>query len=115
MVTGTTVVTGTSVPESTQEATQETTSDNGSGFVPLAPLADASEEEKAAFESQVDIFSGDFDDYVPSGSTITVGQRRVIVGATVVLFVVPLPVPAPMAPSSSTSSSSESTGRKEQE
>lgn len=110
----TTVVTETSVPESTQEEGQETTPDSGSVFIPLAPLADASEEEKEEFESQVDIFSGDFDDYVPSGSNITVAQRRVIVGATVILFVVPLPVPAPVTPST-TSSASESTGRKEQD
>ena len=110
----TTVVTETSTPEPIQEPSQEATPDSGSEFIPLAPLADASEEEKEEFESQVDIFSGDFDDYVPSGSNITVAQRRVIVGATVILFVVPLPVPVPVTPST-TSSASESTGRKEQD
>jgi hypothetical protein len=99
-------------PEPTEVQPSETTPEPG--IISFTPSMDASEEEKEEFESQVDIFSGDFDDYVPSGSNITVAQRRVIVGATVILFVVPLPVPAPVTPST-TSSASDSTGRKEQD
>ena len=54
---------------------------------PLAPSEGASEETKQAFEAQVDVFSGQFDDYVPSGSKITVGQRRTVVAATAILVI----------------------------
>lgn len=51
-----------------------------------APPAEASETEKEAFEAQVDVFSGEFDDYVPAGSKITVAQRRTVVAATAILI-----------------------------
>jgi len=71
------------------------------------PSKNASEEVKKAFEEQVNVFDGKHDDYVPSGSTVTVAQRRAIVAATTVLFVLPIPVP--------TSSTSGSTsGRKKE-
>ena len=53
---------------------------------PLAPPIEATEEEKEAFEAQVDVFSGQFDDYVPAGSKITVAQRRTVVAATAILI-----------------------------
>jgi hypothetical protein len=52
----------------------------------------APEDVREAFEESVDLFSGGFDDYVPVGSTISVGARRVVVAATAVLFVLPAPV-----------------------
>lgn len=73
---------GSSVPT----ATTTTTPSNDT-----APPANASDEEKAAFESQVDLFSGAYDNYVPLGSKITVAQRRVVIAATAVLFVMPTP------------------------
>jgi hypothetical protein len=50
---------------------------------------------KAEFEAQVDIFSGDYDEYVPLGSTITVAQRRTVVAATAV-FIIMMPAPSTM-------------------
>ena len=48
---------------------------------PGAPL-----EQRLEFESKVDIFSGEYDDYVPVGSTISVAQRRTVVAVTAVLI-----------------------------
>jgi hypothetical protein len=50
---------------------------------------------KEAFEAQVDIFSGEYDTYVPLGSTITVAQRRTVVAATAV-FIIMMPAPSTM-------------------
>ena len=50
------------------------------------PPPDAPLEERLEFESKVDIFSGEYDEYVPVGSTITVAQRRTVVAATAVLI-----------------------------
>lgn len=55
------------------------------------PAADASEEEKQAFEEQVNIFDGSHEDYVPLGSTITVAERRTIVAASTILMTLPTP------------------------
>jgi hypothetical protein len=60
-----------------------------------APPADAPTEERQKFEATVDIYSGQFEEYVPVGSTITVAQRRTVVAATAVLFMLPAPMPAP--------------------
>jgi hypothetical protein len=60
--------------------------------IPVPP-ADATEEEKESFEAQVDVYSGGYEDYVPTGSKISVAERRVVVAATAVLFVLPAPVP----------------------
>jgi hypothetical protein len=60
-----------------------------------APAADAPIEEREEFEATVDIYSGGYDDYVPVGSKISVAERRVVVAATAVLFVLPAPMPAP--------------------
>ena len=42
-------------------------------------LNGASTEVKQHFETQVNVYSGQFDSYVPAGSAVTVAQRRVIV------------------------------------
>jgi len=57
------------------------------------PPADATQEQKEEFESTVDIYSGAYEDYVPAGSTISVAERRTIVAATAVVFLLPAPVP----------------------
>ena len=57
------------------------------------PAADAPIKEREEFEATVDIYSGGYDDYVPVGSKISVAERRVVVAATAVLFVLPAPVP----------------------
>ena len=57
-------------------------------------LSDEADEVKEVFEEEVDIFDGATEEYVPSGSNITVSERRIIVAATVVAMTVPIPVPA---------------------
>ena len=58
-----------------------------------APAENATEEEKESFEAQVDVYSGEYEEYVPAGSKISVAERRVVVAATAVLFMLPAPVP----------------------
>lgn len=69
-------------------------------------VQDAPEEVRAAFEEEVNIFDNKFNTYVPLGSKINVGQRKVLVAATGVLFM------APTVSVSSSSSSSQSDSRK---
>ena len=57
------------------------------------PAVDAPIEERQEFEATVDIYSGGYEDYVPVGSKISVAERRAVVAATAVLFVLPAPVP----------------------
>ena len=72
----------------------------------IAAVQDAPEEVRAAFEDKINVFGGKFNKYVPIGSKINVGQRRVLVAASGVLFM------APAVPVSSSSSSSQSDSRK---
>ena len=62
----------------------------------------ASDEVKASFEEEINIFGGKFDKYVPRGSTINVMQRKILVAASGVLFM------APVVPVSSSTSGSQS-------
>lgn len=55
-----------------------------------ATLSKASPKVKAKFESEVNIFGGGLDKYVPSGSTIPVGQRRTLVVIGAVLAAMPV-------------------------
>lgn len=48
----------------------------------VAALNEAPDEVKQAFEQEVNIYSGQFDEYVPAGSVVSVGQRRVVVAAS---------------------------------
>ena len=45
-------------------------------------ISQASPEIKREFEETVDVFSGQFDTYVPLNSVINVGQRRTLIAAT---------------------------------
>ena len=72
-------------------------------------VSGASDEVKASFEEEINIFEGKFDKYVPRGSTINVMQRKIIFAATGVLFMAPV-VPV----SSSTSGSQSSTSSRKQ-
>ena len=45
-------------------------------------LSAAPDEVKEEFEAEVNVFSGDFDNYIPSGSKISVEDRRVVVAVT---------------------------------
>lgn len=74
----------------------------------IEAVQDAPEEVRAAFEETVNIFSGKFDSYVPLGSTVSVGQRKVIVAASGVLFM----APTVAVSSSTTSTQSDSRRRK---
>lgn len=54
-------------------------------------LSEAPDGVKEEFESQINVFDGQFDSYVPTGSNVSVGVRRVIVAATAVVFAMPTP------------------------
>jgi len=49
----------------------------------------ADDETKQAIEASINIFDSGLDDYIPSGSTVTVGQRRAIIAGTTVIIIVP--------------------------
>lgn len=49
----------------------------------IAQVQDAPTEVRQAFEEQIDIYSGAFDSYVPLGSSVPVGIRRVIIAVSV--------------------------------
>lgn len=55
----------------------------------IEAVQDAPEEVRAAFESEVNVFDNKFNSYVPIGSNINVGQRKVLVAASGVLFMAP--------------------------
>jgi len=69
----------------------------------------ATEEVRAEFEDKINVFGGKFNKYVPVGSNINVGQRKVLVAATGILFMAPA-----VSVSSSTSSSPSSDSRRKQ-
>ena len=45
-------------------------------------VQDAPTEVRESFEEEVDVFKAGFDDYVPIGSTIPVGERRTLIAVT---------------------------------
>jgi hypothetical protein len=72
-------------------------------------VQDASEEVRAEFEESINVFDNKFNSYVPIGSNINVGQRKVLVAATGVLFMAPA-----VTVTSSSSSGPQSDSRKRQ-
>ena len=68
----------------------ELTEESASAIVEA--VQDAPEEVKEAFEEEINVFDGIFDNYVPIGSIIDVGQRRLIIGITAVVFAMPAPI-----------------------
>jgi hypothetical protein len=62
--------------------------DEGSHIV--ESLLQASSEVREAFEEEINVFEGVFDEYVPSGSVIDVGTRRAIVAGVAIVFVTPM-------------------------
>jgi len=70
--------------------TGELTSEQAQAIVDA--VQDAPTEVKEAFEEEINVFEGGFDNYVPTDSTISVGVRRVVVAATTVSFILPAPV-----------------------
>lgn len=53
-------------------------------------LTNAPDDVKELFEESIDIFEGGFDSYVPSGSNLTVAERRVVVAVGALLSAVPV-------------------------
>lgn len=45
----------------------------------VAAVQDAPTEVKEAFEAEINVYGGQFDSYVPTGSNISVGERRTII------------------------------------
>lgn len=56
----------------------------------VAAVQDAPKEVREAFEEEINVFSGQVDSYVPLGSTIPVGQRRVIIAMAAITAAVPV-------------------------
>ena len=52
-------------------------------------LSDAPDDVKEEFESEVDVFLGQFDSYVALDSLISVGKRRVVIAVTATALVLP--------------------------
>jgi hypothetical protein len=56
----------------------------------VAAVQNAPEEVREAFEEEINVFSGAVDTYVPVGSSVPIGTRRVIIGiSAVVIFSAP--------------------------
>jgi hypothetical protein len=64
----------------------------GQGAEIVEAVQSAPTEIRKSFEEKINVFSGVFDTYVPTGSTITVAERRILNGVTAILFVLPAPV-----------------------
>lgn len=86
------------------EVLNKVTADQASEIFAAVPVSELTDEQaaaiveavtnapndvKEAFQEQINVFGGKFDEYVPTGSEVSVGTRRVIVAATGVLFVAP--------------------------
>ena len=54
----------------------------------VAAVQNAPTEIREAFETEINVFDGQFDTYVPLGSTIDVGTRRTVTAGTVTMGVV---------------------------
>ena len=57
-------------------------------------MSDAPANVKEEFESEINIFGGQFDSYVAIGSKITVAERRVVVAVAAVTVIAPAPAVA---------------------
>ena len=57
----------------------------------IEAVQDAPDEVRGAFEQEINIYSGTFDQYVPLGSVIDVGQRRSLIAAMTTVTVVAVP------------------------
>lgn len=56
-------------------------------------VSKAPPEVKKKFESEINIFGGGLDNYVPVGSTVNVGERRTLVVIGAVLTAMPVIAP----------------------
>ena len=64
----------------------------------VATLTNAPDSVKQTFESSVDVYGSGLDEYVPTGSNVTVGARRSLVAVTTVLSTVAVGGAAPGSP-----------------
>jgi len=55
-------------------------------------LTNAPAEVKQAFQEAVNVFGGQFDSYVPTGSTVPVGTRRTLIAVTTATFAASTPM-----------------------
>ena len=55
-------------------------------------LTDAPAEVKEAFQEAINVFGGQFDSYVPTGSTVPVGTRRTLIAVTTATFAASTPI-----------------------
>ena len=59
----------------------------------VAAVQEAPTEVREAMESEINVFQGAIDTYVPLGSSVPIGTRRVIIGASALaIFSAPVPV-----------------------
>ena len=56
-------------------------------------VQDAPTEVRESFEEELNVYQGSFDNYVAIGSTIPIGERRILNVVTATLFVMSAPVP----------------------
>lgn len=75
-------------------------------------VQEAPEEVREAFEEEINVFEGAFDEYVPTGSEISVSERRVVVAASAVLSISYAVTSAPTISGQSSASSSSSDRRR---
>jgi len=61
---------------------------NTQAAILVTAVQNAPEPVRAAFEQEINIFDGAFDQYTPIGSTVTVAMRRALVAVTATLAVV---------------------------
>ena len=52
-------------------------------------LSNAPESVKDAFEEEINVFDGKFDSYIPTGSSVSVGQRRVLNAVVATIIAAP--------------------------
>lgn len=104
-------------PEVIEEIEYEELSDEQIEEVAEA-IQDADDEVKEAFEEEINIFAGATEQYIPSGSTVSVEDRRAIIAVQSASIAVaaatrPLPpTPAPTTPTTSGGPSTPTTRRK---
>jgi len=65
---------------------EDTLSDDQAAAI-VEAVQDAPVEIREAFEAQINVFNGKFDNYVPTGQTVTVKQRRILVAATALISI----------------------------
>lgn len=60
----------------------------------VTALNETSDDVKSVFEDTVNVYSGQFDTYVPSGSIVSVGTRRVVVAVAAATIAAAAPAPS---------------------